>query len=222
MRNASVSDEPDDMIGELRIGVAEQRVAPSDQLMSIGVRGAEELAQHSHRELLGDFLHEVELGLGERHIEDLTRQLADGVLERLHRLSGEPSVHQPPQAGVIGRVLLHERSTGRGLLVVHLLEANALDRGEGLIVPADGEGIAVAENRPESRAVGLVGPVHRVLTAEAGERGVGHAGGVGVVAGEVGVVRAELGQIVIHEGGSGRRRRHAWVHDGLLRSFDSE
>ena len=93
-----------------------------------------------------------------------------------------------------GRVELHHRPPGLGLLGVHLLEADPAGAGEPVDVPAHREQIGVAGDRPEPVPAGVVvtPPAHRVVAAQPLERGVRDTGGVGVRVGDVGVGRPQV------------------------------
>jgi hypothetical protein len=187
-------DEIDRVRGEVGVGIAEQGVAPLDQPRPVLVRNPEQAAEHAHRKLLGDGLHEVErVGASVSHlVDDEPRQHADRVLVGVHLAAAEGLAHQAPVPGVLGRVHLHHGPPGRHLVVRHLLEPDAARDGEALVVPAHLEQVVIAGDRPEARAVRFVPPGDRILAAEPGERGVGHPGDVGVVARDVGVRVAEI------------------------------
>ena len=124
------------VVGEIGVGVAQQRVAPRHQLAAVLVVGAQQAAQHPHGQLLGNVVNEVELVVGQRFVEHVANQFPDGGLEGLHRPAGEALVHQAPQSGVLRRVHLHHGPSGLGLLGVHLLQANTQRRRERLNVAA--------------------------------------------------------------------------------------
>ena len=72
--------QADWVLGELWVSVAEQGVAPFDQPVAVLVGHPEQAAQHAHRQLLGDALHEVEARLGQRFVDHCAGEEADGLL----------------------------------------------------------------------------------------------------------------------------------------------
>ena len=63
----------------------------------------------------------------------------------------------------------------------HLFETDAEAAGEGLVVAADIDDIAVLGDGPVAASVFFVDPGHRIFFAESGEGGVGDTLGVGVM-----------------------------------------
>ncbi len=163
-------DEVDDVLGELGIGVAEQRIAELDQARPVGIGRAEQPAEHAHRQLPGNLFDEVELVELERLLDDRRRQLPDLLLVGFDDPPGEHLRDQSPEPGVLRWVHLHHRPTGGGLLVAHVLEPDALPRRVSVELTADVEDVAVPGDRPEPAAVALVEPGDRILGAQAGRR----------------------------------------------------
>ncbi len=130
-------DEADRVGRELRVGVAEQRVTTLDEPRPVFVRHSEQRAEHAHRQLLGDGVDEVEARAArQRVVDDRAGQRADRLLVGVDLAPAERLRHQPAVRRVLGRVELHHRAPGLGLLGVHLLEADPARAGERVDVAA--------------------------------------------------------------------------------------
>ncbi len=169
------------VVGVLRVRVRQQLVAPVHELLGVLVGYSQKATQHPHGQHPGHLGDEVELAQGQGVVQDPAGQVADRILVGLHGPAGEATVHQASQPGVVRRVQLHHGSTGLGLLGVHLLQPDPLERGE-VVPPVVGvDHVGVAGHRPEARSVLLVHPRDGFLVAESFQGGVGHAVDPGVV-----------------------------------------
>ena len=117
--------------------------------MAILIAGAEQTAEHAHRKLLSDELDEVELIVLESRFDHVDRELADRLFVGFDAAAGESLAHEPPVAGVIGRIHLHHRAASFGLLFVHFFEANSVGGGKGVDISTHRERVVVAKDRPE-------------------------------------------------------------------------
>jgi hypothetical protein len=185
-------DLVDDVVGEVGVGVADERVAALDEPFEVLVGQAQQPAQHAHGQLARDGAHEVELRLAAQVVEHLRGEVPYGILVAVDGLGREGAAHEAAQAGVLGRVHLHHGAPGFCLLGVHVLEADAEAAREDLGVGAGEEYVVVLRQAPEApSAVALLGPVHGIVRTQPGEGVVRHAR-------DVGVVRREIGQGRIH------------------------
>jgi hypothetical protein len=154
-------------------------VAEVDELAQVLPGQAHDPGQHPDRHLLGHGVHEVELGTagpGQPARQHLLGEPLDEVLVHGHRALREAAGHDLAELGVIGRVGVDDRPAGGHVLVGRLLERDAAGGRERLGVPARGDDVLVATDRPETGVGrGFAVPADRGLTAQPGELGVGHA-----------------------------------------------
>ena len=94
------------------------------------VGGAEQRAEHSHREFFGDVVDEVERVVLQGPLDDLGGEGADRLFVALDGAAREALVDQAPVAGVLRWVHLHHGLACRVLFRVHLLEPDAWLGGE--------------------------------------------------------------------------------------------
>ena len=115
----------DNMVGVFGIGVGQKLIAPLHELLGMVVRDPQKATQHAHWKHASHLGYEVELSKRECFIEDAGCEFPDWLFVGLDCHTGETPVDEPAQPGVVGRVELHEGSSGLGFLGVHLLEADA-------------------------------------------------------------------------------------------------
>ena len=140
------------------------------------VRDAEHVGDDVRRHQPGDVLDEIALALVDHAIDDALRQQLDPRPHGLGRLRDELARHQLAQPGVVGRIRRDQH-----LVIADLDGAFAVgdhdrrDRRERRGVATDGLHVAVARDRPEPVAIGLVVPVHRIVGSQPRELLVGLA-----------------------------------------------
>jgi hypothetical protein len=170
-------------VGELRVGVADHAVAPVDQPVGVLVRRAQQTGEYPDRELLRDFLDEVELPKRQGPVEHGRRQLAQHELVRLDRPRRERRADEPAQARVPRRVRLEHGLARDALLLVQVLEVRPLPGRERLRVAGDGDHVRVLRHAPVTLAKRPVVPPDWGFAPEKRER----------------LVRDALGEIVVLE-----------------------
>ena len=99
----------DELAGMIRVGVPEHPVSELDEVAPVLKRHADQLAEDPHRQLDSDGVHEVELRLGERLIEDLAEQRADPILVVVDDAQQERSVDDVAQPPMLGRIAVEHR-----------------------------------------------------------------------------------------------------------------
>ena len=158
----------DQIVGVVRVGVADHLVAPVDQLVGVAGRNVEQPGQYLDREVGGDLLDEVELGGLQRLVDGLPGETAQEVLVVADEIAGtELPLDELAQRTVAGAVGFQDRPSGVHQVVVDLLEVDELGRGERLGVLVDGTYVLVPRDGPEAGAhVALLVPVHGVLAAQ--------------------------------------------------------
>ena len=160
-------DLVDHEIGEIGVGIADQRVTLLHEPVEILARQAEDLSQHQHRQLLGDGLDTVDLGMRQRLVQNLTRHLADERLIFQHRRARKGRIHHLAGDAVFRRISLLKGASRQIFLVGLVLDPDPLRRAEDIRRAVGGEDIGVARYRPEAaHAVGRFGPGHRILAAK--------------------------------------------------------
>ena len=113
-------------VGVFRVRVPDHPVAPLDELVGVLVGDAQDAGEHADRELPRDLLDEVELGLGERLVQDRSRQIPAVAFVLLDGPRREQRAHDLAEPRVAGRVRLHHGSAGGQLVGGHLLQDHAL------------------------------------------------------------------------------------------------
>ena len=101
-------------------------VGPAEDVRTIGLGDAHDVADQVHRQLVRDVADEVDVVLLRRGVEDLRRALRDQLVEASDHPRREPRVHQLAHAGVTGRVRRDDRVAAP--LLGRLGEARTLER----------------------------------------------------------------------------------------------
>ena len=202
-------------IGVVGVGVADDAVAPVDELLVVLRRYVEEAGEDVDGEVGGDFLDEVEGPLGQRRVQRGGGQATQEVGVAVDDARAELALEQTAQRAVADTVQLQDGGAGLDLVIVDFFEVDELRGGEGLGVTVDAGDVGVAGHGPEAGVGGVLGqPVHRVLVAQGVEHAPwGDAVGEVVQVGEVDVCQWHR---FVHGGGRclGRHRmapsRHRW------------
>ena len=158
----------DQIVGVVRVGVADHLVAPVDQLIGVAGRNVEQSGQDLDREICRDLLDEVEVGGFQRRIDGLPGEAAQEffvVPKQVART--ELPLDELAQRPVAGAVGFQDRPADVHQVLVDLLEVDELGRGERLGVLVDGTYVLVPRDGPEAGAhVALLVPVHGILAAQ--------------------------------------------------------
>ncbi len=140
-----------DRVRELRVLVADHRVAPADQHRRVLLRDGEDRAQEPDRELARDLGDEVELLVLQGVVEHPSGDVPDEVLVRADAPGGEPLVADVAELAMPRRVGLEHRLADPQLLLVEFLERDgALLGREGLPIHVDRDEVVVPRDRPEA------------------------------------------------------------------------
>ena len=158
----------DQVVGVVRIGVADHLVAPVDQLIGVAGRNVEQSGQDLDREVCADLLDEVELGGFQRRIDGVLGEPAQEFFVFPKQVArAELPLDQLAQRPVAGPVGLQDRPTDVHQVLVDLFEVDELGRGERLGVLVDGAYVLVPRDGPEAGAhVAFLVPVHGILAAQ--------------------------------------------------------
>jgi hypothetical protein len=126
------------VVGVVRVGVADQLVAPVDQLTRVGLWHVEQSGQYLDREVGADVGDEVELGPGQCGVDGGLGQVAQEALVVAHQVAGaELALDQLAERAVPHSVGLQQRAADVHQVVVDLFEVDELGRGERLGVLVD-------------------------------------------------------------------------------------
>jgi hypothetical protein len=129
------------------LGVAAQRsqhvVRPPQQLVAVGGRDAQHVADHHHRERSREIAHEVALTVLAHAVDEIVTDLGDVVARRAHPSGREAAAHELAPLQVAGRVHVdHPRHRSR----VGTAAARARERRG---IAPDGHHSGVGRNTPE-------------------------------------------------------------------------
>ena len=177
----------DHMAGEIAVGIAHERIALVHQPVQVFFGQAHDAPKHAHGQLAGDLVRGVKLALRQRLVKDAYTQLANLVFVQRHHGLGKGLGHQHAGAGVLGRVGLLKSPPRHVLLVRLVFHADALGRGQALVVAVEFQNIGMPRDRPKALAIRPITPGHRVLVAQALEGVVRRAVHVAVVVRQIGV-----------------------------------
>jgi hypothetical protein len=133
----------------------DELVGPAQQHVAVLGLDAEEVADHDHRQVRGDVVHEVALAAGRDRVDELVADAADAGLVVLDPARRQPLVHEVPPAPVVGIVEVDHRGDRRRV------RSRAHARAEGLRVLRDPQELRVRRDAPD--APDLVPVDRRVL-----------------------------------------------------------
>ena len=175
------------MAGEIAVGVGHERVALVHQPVQVLLGQARDAPEHAHGQLAGNLVRGVKLAQRQGLVKDAHTQLANLLFVQRHHGLGKGLGHQHAGAGVLGRVGLLKSPPRHVLFMRLVFHADALGRGQALVVAVELQNIGMPRDRPKTLAIGPVAPGHRVFVAQALEGVVRRAVQIAVVAGDVGV-----------------------------------
>ena len=95
-----------------QVGRLDGGVGPAAKILPVRLVDPEELRDHDEREGRRQLGDEIDLGPGLGGIEQRRRCLADRLGQARHGTGREPSVDQPAEGGVLGRIHVEDRTGG--------------------------------------------------------------------------------------------------------------
>ena len=185
----------------------EEGPGQGEEPLPVGLRDADDVGDHVHRQRVGHLAHEVDLPLGQGVVDQPPGPPPALLLELGDAPRREPGADQTALAHVVAPVHAHQHHPAHG---GHVGQPRPVDGAEALHVPVDRLHICVAGQHPHpglgrGRHLVLEGvPVHRVLGPQGGEHLVGEAVLVEAVVGQI----DHRGHLRVHgRGGEQARRR---------------
>ena len=192
--------------GVLRVGEADDLVAPRDELRSHVLGRVEQAGEDRDRIVGGDRIDEVHLLLLQGGFDGHRRKTAQEVLVATQLGGAEVAHEELAQRLVAWPVRLEDGTTTLLELLGRLLEIGELHRGEGLGVLVDLLDVVVARDRPEARAaVVFLGPVAGRLGTERLE----HSPCL------VALERGQVGEVNLVERHRSRTHAHSFNKNGI-------